>query len=68
MECLLEAVDRPSTMTLVVGTVVSFAVGMAAIAGLLSFVRTRSMLAFVIYRIVLGVTLIGLLVAGVLQP
>lgn len=65
---LMEAAERPSTMALVVGTVVSFATGMAAIAGLLSFLRTRSMLVFVIYRIVLGVALIGLLLAGVIDP
>jgi undecaprenyl-diphosphatase len=65
---LLEAVERPSTMALVVGTVVSFATGMAAIAGLLSFLRSRSMLVFVVYRIILGVTLIALLLTGVLQP
>lgn len=65
---LLEATDRPSTMALVVGTAVSFATGMAAIAGLLQFVKTRSMLVFVVYRIALGVLLLGLLAAGVLQP
>lgn len=65
---LLEATDRPSTAALVLGTVVSFATGMAAIAGLLQFLRTRSMLVFVVYRVVLGLALIGLLTAGVLQP
>ncbi len=65
---LLEAAERPSTMALAVGTLVSFATGMAAIAGLLSFLRSRSMLVFVVYRIVLGVTLLVLLSAGVLQP
>ena len=65
---LLEATSRPSTAALAVGTVVSFVTGMAAIAGLLSFLRSRSMLVFVIYRIALGVLLICLLLAGVLQP
>jgi undecaprenyl-diphosphatase len=59
---------RPPVVALVVGTVVSFAVGLATIAGLLRFLRTRSMLVFVVYRVVLGVALIGLLSAGVLQP
>jgi undecaprenyl-diphosphatase len=65
---LMEAAARPSTTALAVGTVVSFVTGMAAIAGLLSFLRTRSMLVFVIYRIALGLALIGLLRAGVIEP
>ncbi len=63
-----EATQRPETVMLVVGTVVSFIAGLAAISGMLAFVRSRSMLAFVVYRIVLGGLLIGLLQAGVLQP
>lgn len=57
-----------SAVALVVGTVISFASGWAAIEGLLRFVRSRSMLAFVIYRIALGALLLVLLSAGVLQP
>lgn len=64
---LLRATERPSTLVLVVGTAVSFAAGMAAISGLLRFVRSNSMLGFVIYRVVLGGALLGLLAAGVLQ-
>lgn len=58
--------ERPATSMLVVGVVVSFASGLLAIGGLLRFVRTQSMVIFVIYRIALGVLLIGLLRAGVL--
>lgn len=65
---LFEATTRPSTSALVVGTVVSFVAGLAAISGLLRFVRTRSMLVFVVYRIALGLLLLGLLQANVLQP
>lgn len=65
---LFEATSRPSTAALVVGTVVSFIAGIAAISGLLRFVKTRSMFTFVVYRIALGVLLLGLLGAGVLQP
>lgn len=65
---LIEATSRPSTTALVVGTLVSFVAGLAAISGLLQFVKTRSMLVFVVYRIGLGVLLLGLLGAGVLQP
>ncbi len=65
---LLEATTRPSTMALVVGTVVAFGSGMAAIAGLLKFLRSRTTLVFVVYRIALGVALLGLLWTGVLKP
>ncbi len=65
---LIQATDRPSTAALIIGTVVSFLAGIAAISGLLRFVKTRSMLVFVIYRIVLGALLLVLLGAGVLQP
>lgn len=65
---ILHATERPSTLVLTVGTAVSFFVGMAAIAGLLRFLRTRTTLVFVIYRLILGAALFGLLYAGVLQP
>lgn len=50
-----------------VGTVVSFVVGYAAIAWLLRYVSTRSYTPFVIYRIVLGAAVLILLGAGVLH-
>ena len=53
---------------LVVGTLVSFVVAYASIAWLLKFVAKHSFNAFVIYRIVIGVGLIGLLAAGTLNP
>ncbi|MGW2047083.1 undecaprenyl-diphosphate phosphatase [Streptomyces sp. NPDC001858] len=52
---------------LVVGTVVSFVVAYASIAWLLKFVAKHSFNAFVIYRLVVGVALFGLLAAGVLD-
>ncbi|MGQ4432855.1 MULTISPECIES: undecaprenyl-diphosphate phosphatase [unclassified Streptomyces] len=52
---------------LAVGTVVSFVVAYASIAWLLKFVAKHSFNAFVIYRIVIGVLLFGLLGAGVLN-
>ena len=64
----LKATDRPDVLALVVGTVVSFIAGWLAISGLLRFVRTRSMLVFVVYRIAVGLLLLGLLQAGVLSP
>jgi undecaprenyl-diphosphatase len=65
---LLQAADRPSLWLMLIGTVVSFGAGLAAIAGLLRFLRTRSTLVFVAYRIVLGAVLIGLLASGRLAP
>ncbi|HEY8207234.1 MAG TPA: undecaprenyl-diphosphate phosphatase [Myxococcaceae bacterium] len=65
---LLEAADKPPLAALVVGTAVSFASGMAAIAGLLRYLRTRTTVVFVVYRLLLGGALLALLFAGVLSP
>jgi undecaprenyl-diphosphatase len=51
-----------------VATVVAFGVGLAVIAFLMNYIKKRSFLPFVIYRILLGGTLIVLLSLGVLQP
>ena len=55
------------TAPLVVGTLVSFVVAYASIAWLLKFVANHSFNAFVIYRIIIGCLLFGLLGAGVLN-
>ncbi|MFI6405614.1 MULTISPECIES: undecaprenyl-diphosphate phosphatase [Streptomyces] len=52
---------------LAVGTIVSFVVAYASIAWLLKYVAKHSFNAFVIYRIIIGVLLFGLLGAGVLN-
>ncbi|WP_328455589.1 undecaprenyl-diphosphate phosphatase [Streptomyces sp. NBC_00386] len=52
---------------LIAGTLVSFVVAYASIAWLLKFVAKHSFNAFVIYRIVIGVLLFGLLGAGVID-
>ncbi|MET7569057.1 undecaprenyl-diphosphate phosphatase [Streptomyces sp. NPDC005492] len=52
---------------LAVGTIVSFVVAYGSIAWLLKFVAKHSFNAFVIYRIVIGILLFGLLGAGVLD-
>jgi undecaprenyl-diphosphatase len=49
---------------LAVGTVVSFGVAYASIAWLLRFVAKHSFNAFVVYRIIVGVLLYGLLATG----
>ncbi|EPX60660.1 Undecaprenyl-diphosphatase [Cystobacter fuscus DSM 2262] len=65
---LLEATERPSTLALVVGTLVAFGSGWAAIAWLLSYLRRRSTLVFIVYRVALGCLLLVLLQRGVLHP
>jgi undecaprenyl-diphosphatase len=49
---------------LAVGLVVALVSGYASIAWLLRFLRTRSTLPFVIYRVILGLLIIAMLVAG----
>ncbi len=51
----------------VIATLVSFAVGYAAIAWLLKFLTTHSTVVFVIYRVALGLLLFGLLAGGVID-
>ncbi len=51
-----------------VGMTVSFVVGYASIAWLLKFVASNKFTAFVIYRIVAGLVIIALLLAGVVTP
>ena len=52
---------------LIVSTIVSGVVGYMAIAFLINFLKTRSNLIFIIYRIALGIIIIVLLSAGVLK-
>ena len=51
-----------------VATVVAFVVGYAMIAWLLKFVATKSFMPFVIYRVLLGTTVLVLLSSGVINP
>lgn len=50
-----------------VATVVAFGVGLAVIAFLMKYISTHSFLPFVVYRVLLGGTLLVLLSLGVLQ-
>lgn len=52
---------------LLVATIIAFVVGYAAIAWLLDFVSKHSLNWFVGYRIIVGVTVLGLLQAGVIS-
>ncbi|AWB89155.1 undecaprenyl-diphosphate phosphatase [Homoserinimonas hongtaonis] len=51
-----------------VATVVAFGVGLAVIAFLMNYISKHSFLPFVIYRLLLGGTLLVLLSVGVLDP
>ncbi len=64
----LMAAEQYDVPALVVGTGVAFGSGILAIAGLLRFLRTRSTLVFVVYRVLLGAMLLGLLHQGIIQP
>lgn len=51
-----------------IATVVAFLSGLAAIAALIAFLQKHSTAVFIVYRILLGAALFGLLFAGVLTP
>jgi undecaprenyl-diphosphatase len=55
------------TMPLIVGTAVSFVVAYASIAWLLRFVAKHSFNAFVVYRVIIGLLLFGLLATNTLN-
>ncbi len=65
MKYLLEGLTPTGTeiAVLVVGSVVSFLVSLAVIRGLMEYVRKRSFSVFGVYRIVLGVLVIGYFLA-----
>ena len=59
----------PESLTpLIVGTVVSAIVGYASIYFLLAFLRKNSTMIFIVYRLILGATILGLLYFGVIDP
>lgn len=57
----------PGAWPTLVATVVSFLVGYAAIAWFLRYLTRHSTLLFVVYRVVVGLSLYGLLIAGTLS-
>lgn len=70
---LLTAIREPGTspfdgLEIAVATVVAFGVGWAVIAALMAYISKRSFLPFVIYRLLLGTTLLILLSTGVIDP
>jgi undecaprenyl-diphosphatase len=65
---LVQATERPGYGLLAVGTVVSFCTGLLAIHGLLRFLRKRSTMVFIVYRVLAGAALLALLATGGLHP
>lgn len=64
LNSLTEPTNSFSILETASATLVAFVVGYAVIAWLMKFVQTRSFMPFVIYRICLGVIVIGLLLTG----
>lgn len=52
----------------ILATLIAFAVGYAAIAWFLRYISNNSFLPFVVYRVLLGALIIGLVAGGVLAP
>jgi undecaprenyl-diphosphatase len=63
----VSASAEPGLPKTIAATLVAFVVGYAVIAWLLRYLRTHSYLPFVIYRVALGVLVLALLWAGVLD-
>lgn len=52
----------------VVGTVSSFVFGIVAIAWMMRFLKSHTTMGFIVYRVVLGLLILGLCLGGVIQP
>ena len=63
-----QILDKESLMPLLVGTIVSGIVGYLSIWFLLRFLRTHTTAIFIVYRIIIGGIILGLLFAGILSP
>ena len=58
----------PSWGPTLLATLIAFAVGYAAIAWFLKYISTHTFTPFVVYRVALGLLILGLLFSGVLGP
>ena len=70
---LVTAIREPGSspftgLEIAAATVVAFGVGLVVITALMAYISKRSFLPFVIYRLLLGTTLIVLLSTGALDP
>ncbi|HVQ89158.1 MAG TPA: undecaprenyl-diphosphate phosphatase [Actinomycetes bacterium] len=64
----ISSTAEPGMAKTVVATVVAFVVGYLVIGWLLRYIRTRSYLPFVIYRVALGLLVVALLATGAIDP
>ncbi|APX31957.1 undecaprenyl-diphosphatase UppP [Brachybacterium sp. P6-10-X1] len=62
------AAGEPSLLAIIVATVVAFGVGFAVIVWFMRIIENYSYLMFVVYRVVAGLVLLGLLWFGVVDP
>lgn len=71
LEAVTAAQDISSTVgwgQTIVATIVSFIVAYASIAWLLRFVSKNSFTGFIVYRVILGLVLVGLVLGNVIAP
>ncbi|MGI8469153.1 MAG: undecaprenyl-diphosphate phosphatase [Pyrinomonadaceae bacterium] len=64
----LKILDKDSLTQLVAGTIVAGIIGYLSIWFLLKFLKTHTTAVFIIYRIIVGGIILGLLYAGILSP
>lgn len=62
-----QALLNENTLNLIIATLVSGVVGYLSIAFLINFLKTRSNLIFIVYRIIVGVIILILLYLGILH-
>ncbi len=60
--------QQQGLVSLLVGTLVSVVSSYVVVAGLLRFLRTHTTMVFVVYRVVMGLFILGLLYTQVLEP
>lgn len=64
----LKYIDANQLITMIISTIVSTIVGYLSIDFLIKYLKTRSMLIFIIYRIVIGIIIFILIYNGLIQP
>src|SRR5690625_2911205 len=62
------AAGEPSLLAIIVATLVSLALGYMVIVWFMRLIETRTYLVFVVYRVIAGLVLLGLLMGGVIDP
>jgi Uncharacterized bacitracin resistance protein len=63
-----QEISQLGIMSVFVGTITAIVVSYVVIAGLLRYLKTHNTLVFVIYRIVLGLFIYGLIYKGMISP